>query len=590
MELSSLPEYEYSPLPGRDWIRLLKLLTGTADGSPVIASLEEHQLDDGIVEYTSLSYSWGRNKDGDASLNHTIGVDGRKLNVTENLHDCLLQLVREDAPPLLWVDAVCIHQADVGERNAQVAMMADIYKRASSLLIWLGQDHDGNEDALAMEALSAIQAADFEDEYSPNMSVFDDLHLAESTLSASALRLGAFKLGCKLGKKQVHRDENGKQVIKGWLKRPTKKLIRFGLGTSLDYRSLLYPRAERDPSRLLRLLKTPLYIGWALGSEYSDAIKAVFRNTFWSIAKLCQRRYFSRRWIIQEIFHSNQQAANVRWGPFRVSISDLVTMLMKCHLAVYKALERFLRPWITYKRYDDVDTLRKACIAVIAILNIRDDKDTLNTNDGSRKILSFVHKFQHTSCADERDIIYALVSLAEGETSIVPNYSLPTGMAYADFATKLAEGGALSTVLEWASRQSHSREQDFRNPKLDGRSVDFSRRAPQRAILSSSGGALTFRARIGSISLSQFNFHNEKLRHRRLRSIRIGEFAEGDYACDFFYDSGEYGVPRSGFVLRPVTGLPSCFTLVGEWHHNEPNVDVMLHFVTEARIETITLH
>ena len=38
---------------------------------------------------------------------------------------------------LLWIDAICINQTDIDERNAQVAIMGDIYKEASRVLVWL---------------------------------------------------------------------------------------------------------------------------------------------------------------------------------------------------------------------------------------------------------------------------------------------------------------------------------------------------------------------------------------------------------------------------------------------------------------------
>ncbi|KUJ13403.1 HET-domain-containing protein [Mollisia scopiformis] len=38
----------------------------------------------------------------------------------------------------LWVDAVCINQADIAEKKAQVALMDRIYKEATSILVWLG--------------------------------------------------------------------------------------------------------------------------------------------------------------------------------------------------------------------------------------------------------------------------------------------------------------------------------------------------------------------------------------------------------------------------------------------------------------------
>jgi hypothetical protein len=39
-------------------------------------------------------------------------------------------------------------------------MMAEVYKRASSLVIWLGEDHESDDDRLAMEALAATKSWD----------------------------------------------------------------------------------------------------------------------------------------------------------------------------------------------------------------------------------------------------------------------------------------------------------------------------------------------------------------------------------------------------------------------------------------------
>lgn len=42
----------------------------------------------------------------------------------------------------LWIDAVCINQADLDERNSQVRIMPEIYSKASCVLVWLGHDKD----------------------------------------------------------------------------------------------------------------------------------------------------------------------------------------------------------------------------------------------------------------------------------------------------------------------------------------------------------------------------------------------------------------------------------------------------------------
>ncbi|KAK4445300.1 heterokaryon incompatibility protein-domain-containing protein [Podospora aff. communis PSN243] len=51
----------------------------------------------------------------------------------------LRQLRRNRSTSSLWVDAVCIDQGDLKERNHQVRMMRRIFSHASSVIVWLGE-------------------------------------------------------------------------------------------------------------------------------------------------------------------------------------------------------------------------------------------------------------------------------------------------------------------------------------------------------------------------------------------------------------------------------------------------------------------
>ncbi|CVL07323.1 related to heterokaryon incompatibility protein (het-6OR allele) [Fusarium mangiferae] len=42
----------------------------------------------------------------------------------------------------LWIDAICINQDDIAERNSQVAMMSQIYGSARCVVAWLGEEDD----------------------------------------------------------------------------------------------------------------------------------------------------------------------------------------------------------------------------------------------------------------------------------------------------------------------------------------------------------------------------------------------------------------------------------------------------------------
>ncbi len=98
---------------------------------------------DATLQYEALSYTWGPPYDGYDSLDGTILLCGEEKAVKGNLRDALKHFRLPGVPRNLWIDALCINQDDEHERTAQVARMAPIYSRASSVLIWLGEDSRG---------------------------------------------------------------------------------------------------------------------------------------------------------------------------------------------------------------------------------------------------------------------------------------------------------------------------------------------------------------------------------------------------------------------------------------------------------------
>ncbi|OTB04735.1 hypothetical protein M426DRAFT_151166 [Hypoxylon sp. CI-4A] len=90
------------------------------------------EYDDGD-SYDALSYTWGGTKKTDE-----ITIDGGFLGITRNLRMALLSLRSSTEPRRYWIDAVCIDQDNVQERNHQVHMMKRIFSAASSVVVWLG--------------------------------------------------------------------------------------------------------------------------------------------------------------------------------------------------------------------------------------------------------------------------------------------------------------------------------------------------------------------------------------------------------------------------------------------------------------------
>ena len=84
-----------------------------------------------------------------------IQVDGHRQDIRVNLHEFLKVFCtwQKSAWIWLWVDQICIDQSSNKERNHQVAMMGDIYRRATETYMWLGPDP---YDGAAFEAISRV--------------------------------------------------------------------------------------------------------------------------------------------------------------------------------------------------------------------------------------------------------------------------------------------------------------------------------------------------------------------------------------------------------------------------------------------------
>ncbi|KAH9220635.1 heterokaryon incompatibility protein-domain-containing protein, partial [Leptodontidium sp. 2 PMI_412] len=76
-------------------------------------------------------------------------ITGNLLAVTENPRDALGQLATSgNIDKSVWIDAVCIDQSNSDEKGIQVALISEIYSRASQAIVWLGSDTSDHEDFL----------------------------------------------------------------------------------------------------------------------------------------------------------------------------------------------------------------------------------------------------------------------------------------------------------------------------------------------------------------------------------------------------------------------------------------------------------
>ncbi len=131
----------HQPITKPDEIRLLVLEPGSP-GDELECRLINVQLS-WRTKYEALSYTWG-----DATVTRPLACSGQSINVTVSLHDALTDLRLPRRRRYLWVDAVCINQADNGEKAKQVMLMGQIYTRARRVLIHLGKTDPSVDGAM----------------------------------------------------------------------------------------------------------------------------------------------------------------------------------------------------------------------------------------------------------------------------------------------------------------------------------------------------------------------------------------------------------------------------------------------------------
>lgn len=145
MHQISHPPYAGLQLDQDDAFRLIRLQPGQGD-EPITIRLQNSELSSS-PPYEALSYVWG-----DTSHMATISIlspdsdnESVQILVTANCHAALHRLRHPNTPRTLWVDAICINQSQVAERNHQLALMSRIYRTARRVAVYLGEAADASD-------------------------------------------------------------------------------------------------------------------------------------------------------------------------------------------------------------------------------------------------------------------------------------------------------------------------------------------------------------------------------------------------------------------------------------------------------------
>ena len=330
--------------------------------------------------YHALSYCWG-----ESERSEMIICNESAVRVTPHLKLGLLELESiSDLLTWFWIDQICINQDDIGERSHQVQLMPQTYSRAIRTVMWLGpRSWDCGE--------------------SPSTQNEDNNLFA---FAKDIFLLGQAK--AELSYKSVFSSLDHPRESTGW----NGKLPR---------------------SRGIEMHDDLLIFG----------LPAVSDPCWKRLASFFQAHWFSRVWVIQEVFFS----------------SDVPYIIHNCHLRNFLHIlwaGAFISQNLAIfgKMFQGSNSARITEHARLLLqLALARSQWTLG---------SLLWRTANYEASDQRDKFFALLSLAgefqDNESgrpqALVPNYLKPLGEVARDFTRYIIETSRSLLILSLINPES----------------------------------------------------------------------------------------------------------------------------------------
>lgn len=134
--------YSYAPLQGSQF-RIICISPGS----------ERNYLKCEIIHaslstpphHEAISYTWGSDENPSRVQCSRLG---QSLLVTQNRANVMRRVRHETRPRKIWIDAICIDQANTHERSHQVNLMGQIYAKAAQVIIYIGEQDNSTSKAM----------------------------------------------------------------------------------------------------------------------------------------------------------------------------------------------------------------------------------------------------------------------------------------------------------------------------------------------------------------------------------------------------------------------------------------------------------
>lgn len=154
--------YEALPISSK-CIRVLEVYPDSLEtphtNHEIYGKLSVVNLEDDLApQFIALSYVWGVYA---PEQPRHVQCGTSRIEITPNGFEVLKGLSKKfgDEQFVIWVDAVCINQEDEEEKMRQISLMGDIYSKAATTYIWLGEGTPATDRA--MQYLNAAEFLEF---------------------------------------------------------------------------------------------------------------------------------------------------------------------------------------------------------------------------------------------------------------------------------------------------------------------------------------------------------------------------------------------------------------------------------------------
>ena len=134
--------YQYTSLKAGQF-RMLSIFLEPVTGL-LTCNLNVRDLTSSKRAYRAISYCWGNHM----PTNRLLCSNGQSLLITKSAAEIFEFIVPQNPTDFFWIDQLCINQADLPERSAQVSIMAQIYSSTKQVIAWLGRGDKSSKSAI----------------------------------------------------------------------------------------------------------------------------------------------------------------------------------------------------------------------------------------------------------------------------------------------------------------------------------------------------------------------------------------------------------------------------------------------------------